>query len=181
MQYRAQFDLQEDGIKGDAPPPSDPGYNEVMAKCGTIVTGLQNSRATTVTSAQGPPSLALVHVVAAGVRFWEVYTADVINPAYKGVMRGASTELPADAGCKPLVITTAARTGGAVVVTATTDLRLDPAEAINIFGGGRLLRTCAANPCSVTAAAGSFTADVGAVGTAPYTTQAVVSAGAPSP
>jgi len=151
MQYRAQFDLQEDGVKGGAPPPTDPGYNEVMANCGTIVTGLQNSRASTVTSAQGPPSLALVH--------------------------DASTELPADAGCKPLVLTTVARPRGAVVVTARTDLRLDPSEAINIFTGARLLRTCATNPCSVTVAPGSFMADVGAAGTPPYTTQAVVSAG----
>ena len=177
MQYRGQFDLQEDGIKGGVPPPTDPGYNEVMANCGTVVTGLQNSRASTVTSAQGPPSLALVRVVAAGVKFWEVYTADVLNPAYQDVMHLASTELPADAGCRPLVLTTAVRPGGAVVVTARTALRLDPSEAINIFGDAALLRTCATNPCSVTGAGGSFTADVGAPGTAPYTTQAVVSAG----
>ena len=176
MQYKAQFDLQEDGMKGGVQAPSDPGYNEVRANCGTVVTGLQNSRASTVSPDQGPPALALGHVVAAGADFWEVYTTDVVNPAYASVMHDASTELPANAGCKALVVTTTARAGRSVLVTATTDLHLDPLEALNIFSAGRLLRTCATNPCSVKAPSGQFTADIGAAGTPPYTTQAVVSA-----
>jgi len=179
MQYRAQFALEEDGVKGGVPPPSDPGYNAVMANCGAIVTGVQNSRSTTASPGdQGPPADALVHVVAAGVDFWEVYTSDVLNPSMQNVWAKAGTELPAGTGCKPLVITAAARSGASVAVTAVTDLRLDPSEALNIFDGVKLLRTCTTSTCSVTAppASGGYTADVGAAGTPPYSTQAVVSA-----
>lgn len=181
MEYKPQFDLQEDGVKGGVPPPSDPAYNSVMANCGNIVTGLQNAKSTTVSpSEQGPPSLALGHVVAAGVDFWEVYTQDVVNPTMQAVMAKASAELPAGSGCKPLVLTVGPRQGASVTLTAVTDLRLDSSEALNIYDGAKLLRKCPTSTCSVTtssaSASNAYTADVGAAGTQPYTAQAVVSA-----
>ncbi len=181
LQYKAQFDLQEDGIKGATSPPSDPGYNTVTANCGNVVTGLQNAKSATISPAdQGPLTLALQRVAAAGVKFWEVYTEDVVNPSMHSVIATASTELPAGAGCKPLVLGAGARTGGTVTITAMTDLHLNPAEKLNIYDGTTLLRTCSSNTCSVRASPGTgatvFTADVGEAGTPPYTTQAVISA-----
>ena len=181
MQYRRQFDLQEDGIKGGVTAPSDPAYNAVMANCANIVTGLQNAKSSTVSpSDQGPPALALGHVVAAGVCFWEVYTQDVVNPTMRATMLMASRELPAGAGCRPLTLTVGAPTPTSVTVTAVTDLRLDPSEQVNIYRGATLLRTCPTSTCSVKTspapAPSAFTADVGAAGTPPYTAQAVVSA-----
>jgi len=180
-QYPTQFDLQEDGIRGGVPAPSDPGYNAVMANCGAVVTGLQDAQSATVSPAdQGPPDLALGHVVAAGVDFWEVYAQDVVNPTMRSVMAEASTELPAGGGCKPLRLTVGPAVDGVVTVTAVTDLRLDPAEAVNLFAGAKLLRTCRTSTCVVkvpaAASPGPYTADVGAPGTAPYIAQAVVSA-----
>jgi len=138
------------------------------------------SRSATVSPGdQGPPALALGHVVAAGAAFWEVYTQDVLNPAMRDVMARASAELPAGAGCKPLVVTVAPGAGPSATVTAVTDLHLDPAEALNIYVGATRARTCPTSPCSVRvprAAASGASADVGAAGTAPFSTQAVVSA-----
>jgi hypothetical protein len=181
MQYKQSFVLMEDGIRGGVPPPSDPGYNAVMANCGNIVTGLQNSRSATASpDDQGPPEDALVHVVAAGVRFWEVYTSDVLNPAMQGAMAKAAAELPADQGCKPLEISASNRTATAVTITAVTDLRLDRTESVNVFKGTTLLKTCSTSTCSVETTLGSgstvFTADVGEPGAQPSSAQALVSA-----
>jgi Beta-galactosidase len=181
LQYKRVFDLMEDGISGGVRPPSDPAYNAVMANCGNIVTGLQNAKSATASpDEQGPPENALVHVVAAGVRFWEVYTSDVLNPAMQSAMAKAAAELPADKGCEPLVLSTGSRTATSETVTAATDLRLDPAEALNIFKGTTLLRTCSTSTCSVQVPLESgrtvYTADVGEPGTVPYSNQAVVSA-----
>ena len=161
--------------------PSDPGYNAVMANCGNVVTGLQNAKSTTDSPGdQGPPSVALGQVVAAGVRFWEVYVQDVLNPAMQSTMATASAELPAGKGCKPLVLSVSSRTATSVTLTAVTDLRLDQAEALNIYKGTTLLRTCSTSTCSVRTSPGAgpsaYAADVGAPGTPPYSTQAVVSA-----
>jgi hypothetical protein len=181
LQYKQVFVLEEEGMKGVPAPPSDPAYNAVMANCGNIVTGIGNAKSATVSPGdQGPPDLALRHVVAAGVRFWEVYTQDVLNPSMQSTMATASAELPADKGCKPLVINVESRTSTSVTITAVTDLRLDPVESLNIFKGTTLLRTCSTSTCSVQTSPGSastaYTADVGAPGTPPYSNQAVVSA-----
>ena len=181
LQYKQVFTLEEDGVKGGVAAPSDPAYNAVMANCGNIVTGLQDAKSATVTpSDQGPPNLALEHVVAAGVRFWEVYVQDVLNPAMQDVMAAARAELPAGTGCQPLVISAGSRTATSVTITAVTDLRLDPVERLNIYQGTTLLRTCPTSTCAVQTARGAgptvYTADVGAPGTLPYSAQAVVSA-----
>jgi len=181
LQYKEVFALGEAGIRGGVPPPSDPAYNAVMAKCGSIVTGFQNSRSATVDPTdQGPLNLALGHVAAAGASFWEVYVQDVLNPSMQSATTTAAAQLPADKGCKPLVVTIASRTATSVTVTAVTDLRLDPAESINIYLGTTLLRTCSTSTCSVSVPLSSsspiYAADVGAPGTAPDNTQALVSA-----
>ena len=181
LQYKEVFALGEAGIRGGVPPPSDPAYNTVMAKCGSIVTGFQNSRSATADPTdQGPPDLALGHVADAGASFWEVYVQDVLNPSMQSAMTKAAAQLPATKGCKPLVLTIASRTATSVTLTAVTDLRLDPAESVNIFQGTALLRTCSTSTCSVSVPLGSsspmYAADVGAPGTPPDSTQALVSA-----
>ena len=181
LQYKQQFDLQDDGITGVVAPPSDPAYNAVMANCGNIVTGLQNATSATVyPGAQGPLGLALGHVVAGGADFWSVYFQDVVNPAMQQVMAQASSELPAGKGCKPLTFDAGPRTATSVTLKAVTDLHLDPSEALNIYNGATLLRTCTRSTCTVTTSIGSgptvYTADVGAPRTAPYTPEAMVSA-----
>ena len=101
MRYKPQFDLQENGIRGGAPRPSDPEYNAVRTHCGEIVTGLQNSKSATDDPAyQGPLTNALDHVLAAGVDFWEVYVSDVDNPSMSDVLKRASTQLPAHTQCR---------------------------------------------------------------------------------
>jgi hypothetical protein len=70
--------------------------------------------------------------------------------------------------------------GTSTTVTAVTDLNLSPAEEINISIGGEIIRSCKTTTCAVSVTPGKartvYEAGVGAVGTPPFTTQALVSA-----
>jgi hypothetical protein len=174
--------LQENGLEGLAAPKPDPEYNFVEARCGSVVTGLQNAAmATTALRDEGTLSLDIGRAVAAGVDFLEVYESDLVNPAVTGLLTTANAELPANKGCAPLTVSAvpqAAPPGIPATVTATTDLVLARRENINIFQGSTLLRTCNAPTCSIRVSPGPgttiYSADVGAPGTPPSSDQAII-------
>jgi hypothetical protein len=183
LAYKQNLVLQEDGLKDVAAPRPDPEYNSVKARCGDVVTGLQNATSTTTNAAaEGPLGLAIDHAVAAGVDFLEVYEPDLLNPAFTRLLSLATAELPAAKGCAPLTLSAVpqqAPAGTPATLTVVTDLDLAHGEDINVYAGTTLVRTCATTTCSVRQSPGSGTttygADVGAPGTPPASTEAIVS------
>ena len=155
LHYGQNLVVQENGLEGLAAPKPDPEYNFVKARCGSVVTGLQNAAmATTALRDEGTLSLDIGRAVAAGVDFLEVYESDLVNPAVTGLLTTANAELPANKGCAPLTVSAvpqAAPPGIPATVTATTvDLVLARGVGTpNIFQGSTLLRTCNAPTCSI--------------------------------
>ena len=184
LQYSQSLVLQENGLEGLAAPRPDPEYNFVKARCGSVVTGLQNAgMATAALRDKGTLSLDVGRAVAAGVDFLEVYQPDLVNPAVTGLLTSANAALPANKGCAPLTLSAvpqAAAPGTPTTLTAVTDLDLARRENVNIFRGSELLRTCSSPTCSipVSPALGTttYSADVGAPGTPPSSDQAIISA-----
>jgi hypothetical protein len=184
--YQPSFIVQEDGLAGTGTG-TDPGYNIVRANCTTVVTGLQ----TKVPPNDLPLTPALALGVRANLNFIEVYAGDVVSmPSVFTSFEMPSSPLPATDHCAPLRLTSSAGTsapaGAPATVTATTDLTLPPGriQVVNVFeqtaAGPVLVRECTTSSCPVPITPGvvatRFTADVGAPGTAPYTSQALVSA-----
>ena len=183
--YQPSFILQEDGLAGNGSG-SDPGYNIVKANCDAAVTGLQ----TKVPPKDAPLAPALTLGLDANLSFIEVYASDVVTmPTVFSKFEESSPPLPATE-CAPLKLTssgaTSAPAGTHAAVTATTDLILPKSDSqvVNVFeqtaAGPVLVGECATSSCPVSITPGGvatrFTADVGAPGTLPYTSQALVSA-----
>jgi hypothetical protein len=182
-QYQPSFVLQEDGLAGNGSG-SDPGYNIVRADCRTLVTGLQTKAP--------PKDLPLAPALALGLRanlsFIEAYASDIVTmPSAFTSVAATPSPLPATDHCAPLELTSSEGAGAtAAAVTATTDLTLPPGrvQVVNVFeqtaDGPVLVAECATSSCPLKITPGAiatrFSADVGAPGTVPYTSQALVSA-----
>jgi hypothetical protein len=171
--------VQEDGLDGGATlfPPT---YNIVQANCGSTVTGYQTKVPGKVTNFTD----AIQQAIDGGVNFLEVYQTDVLpDPSVLAQYAGT---LPATSRCEPLTLTASPTRNGASTLEATTDVNLSGGEAINVFqqtqAGGYVTTKCTTSTqtsvCALPVGAQtvSFEADIGAPGTLPYTSQALVSA-----
>jgi hypothetical protein len=180
--YQPSFIVQEDGLAGNGTG-SDPGYNIVKASCKTVATGLQTKAPPK--DLPLPPALTLgLH---AHLDFIEAYASDIVTmpSAFAGFATSPSP-LPSTDDCMPLKLTSSEGGGAtAAAVTATTDLTLPAgrSQVVNVFeqtaAGPVLVAECTTSSCPVTITPGAvatrFSADVGAPGTLPYSSQALVS------
>lgn len=117
-------------------------------------------------------------------RFLEVYQKDVLP--YPRVLARYAGRFPASSRCKPLTLTARPTRDGASRLRAATAINLAAGETINVFqltpAGSYVATTCSASAlasvCALPTGAQTvtFEADIGAPGTLPYTSQALVSA-----
>jgi hypothetical protein len=171
--------VQEDGLDG-AGDESSPPYNLVRANCGAAVTGYQTKVPGNVLNF----TESIQQAIDSGVNFLEVYEKDVLP--HPSVLAGYAPDFPASSDCKPLTLTVSRQAIGNSTLAATTDINLAPGEAINVFQvtriGNYAATTCTAtgqtSTCALPAGTDTvtFEADIGAPGTLPYTSQALVSA-----
>jgi hypothetical protein len=180
--YQPSFVLQEDGLAGNGKG-SDPGYNIVRSNCRTVVTGLQ----TKAPPNDDPLAPALALGLRANLSFIEAYASDIVTmPSAFTSFAATPSPLPSTDHCVPLALTSSEAGGAtAATVTATTDLSLPPGDVqvVNVFeqtaAGPVLVAECTTSSCPVKITPGAiatrFSADVGAPGTVPYTSQALVS------
>lgn len=171
--------VQEDGMGGGSTVNSPP-YNTVQADCGSTVTGYQTKVSGRIINFKD----AIRQSIDASVDFLEVYQKDVLTQPH--VLARYAGSFPASSRCKPLTLTARPTRNGASRLRATTAVNLAPGETINVFqlthAGSYVPTTCTASAHASVCAlpTGSqivtFEADIGAPGTLPHTSQALVSA-----
>jgi hypothetical protein len=200
MRYAKSLDVQTDGV---GPGSGRPPFGYVQAACGrAAVTGFQ----TIVPASEGPLAIdTLPPAWQANADFVEVYESDVTGSLGTGAtgatqlaaIESAHSALPASAGCTPLTIagdpltvTPEASVNGENLLSEEdwTETDYDPpypqfaqSAVINVFENGHLFTSCSSAPCTLPATkAGSrrvlVSADVGATGVTPYSSQAITSA-----
>jgi hypothetical protein len=171
--------VQEDGMGGGSTVNSPP-YNIVQANCDSTVTGYQTKVPGKITNFKD----AVRQSIDGGVDFLEVYQRDVLM--YPRVIARYAGSFPASSRCKPLTLTARPTRNGASRLVVRTAVDLAAGETINVFqlthAGGYVATACTASAYASVCALpiGSqivtFEADIGAPGTLPYTSQALVSA-----